>query len=100
MEIPNVGHRPPKGAKRDAIHSAVAPAEAGVALEPGQHVARSSDGTFTPVGKKIGIVDPYLKSPVAKGEMFWLFLYPGSVTSLRHVWTHPDFAATLPEVKR
>jgi hypothetical protein len=36
-------------------------------------------------------VDPYLKSPVMPGQRFWLFLYPQSISSLRHVWSHPAF---------
>lgn len=66
------------GAARDAVHVAVVPVTATRELRPGEHLAS-------------GVVDPYLTRPVRPGERYWLFLYPGTVTSLRHVWTHPDF---------
>ncbi len=82
--------------RRDAIHIALAPVVAGVDLEPGQHVGLFSDGTAKPTEPHIGIVDPFLVSRVSRGERFWLFLYQGTVTSLRHVYTHPAFTAKVP----
>jgi hypothetical protein len=85
---------------RDAIHVAIAPAIAGCDLWPGQPVvmfdqnslgAWMTDLASRPELKPIGVVDPFLNGFVAKGQRFWLFLYPGTVTSLRHYWTHPAF---------
>ena len=72
--------------RRDAIHFAVAPIRAHTRLEPGQHVGM--DGT---PDNPIGIVDPFLKAPVKYGERFWLFLYPNTVSGMRHEWAHPAF---------
>jgi hypothetical protein len=78
--------------KRDAIHLAVEPVIAAHFLQPGQDVGLRSDGSATTEDVKLlGIVDPFLKEPVAEGERFWLVVYPRQITSLRHVWAHPDF---------
>lgn len=63
---------------RDAIHIAVIPMVATSILWPGQRLAN-------------GIVDPFLVGRVVVGQWFYLFLYPNTITSLRHSWTHPAF---------
>lgn len=77
---------------RDAIHIAVAPVTAAMDLKSGQHVGFLEGQTVGgPCKKPIGIVDPFLPRGVQRGERFWLFLYPNTITSLKHVWTHPAF---------
>lgn len=76
---------------RDAIHLAVEPAIAAEDLYPGQHVGLGVDGATTNGVKKLGIVDPFIIGMIPKGKMFWLIIYPRTITSLRHVWEHPDF---------
>ncbi len=81
--------------QRDAVHIAVAPAIAAHDLAPGQPVGFVNADTQELVGivdKPIGVVDPFLKEVVNKGQWFWMFLTPGTITSLRHEWTHPAFA--------
>lgn len=80
--------------ERDAIHVPIAPCVAASRLQPGQHVGLVSQGSIEvdAVGIRVGIIDPFLKTPVEPGQRCWLFLYPGSVTSLRHAWEHPAFA--------
>lgn len=75
---------------RDAIHLAVEPVTAGIRLYPGQHIG-VVDGVAFPTGKLLGIVDPFLTAPIEPGQKFWFVMYPRMVTSLRHVWAHPDF---------
>ena len=87
-------------AERDAIHVAVAPAVANEQLEPGTHVGLAKNGKATKYGimGNVGIVDPFLAEIVQKGDRFYIFLYPGSITSLRHEWTHEAFPDSLPSV--
>jgi hypothetical protein len=78
------------GEKRDAIHLAVDPAIAGENLIPGEDVGLVN-GVAVKCDRPLGIVDPFLKASVKKGERFWLVVYPRQITSLRHVWSHPAF---------
>ena len=80
---------------RDATHIAIAPVvSVDKNLYPGQKVGLR-EGSLTKVtaftDSFIGVVDPFLKNNVKMGEEFWLFLYPNTVTSLKHEWTHPAF---------
>lgn len=78
-------------AGRDAIHLAVEPAVAGEDLYPGENIGLRDGKAYSVVSKLLGIVDPFLKEKVKEGEIFWLVVYPRQITSLRHVWSHPDF---------
>lgn len=78
-------------AGRDAIHLAVEPSVAGEILYAGQHIGYVNGKATTKAKKKVGIVDPFIIGPVPEGSMFWLVVFPRQITSLRHVWTHPDF---------
>ena len=82
--------------RRDAVHVATAPVTAAEDLSPGQHVGFIREDNLEWVGTStnpIGIVDPFLVDSVREGERFWLWLYPNTITGLRHAWTHPAFAA-------
>lgn len=114
--------------RRDAVHIAILPMIAAEELSAGDSVALTADGTQAfrrnrikgtwdnakqdisnrPLEGSIGIVDPFLIDGVAQGQRFWLFIYPGQVTTLQHHWTHPAFlsdyvkpapavASTLPD---
>lgn len=85
-------------AQRDAIHIAVAPVVASQILAAGDHIgllpgsadeAAGAAPTITP----IGIVDPFLREHVQVGQRFYMWLYPQTVTGMRHHWAHPAFDA-------
>lgn len=83
--------------KRDAIHLAVIPAEAGEDLHPGDDVHLLDGKAYrASYGSKdaIGIVDPFIRGQsyrsIQQGNRFWVVIYPRVITSLRHVWTHPS----------
>lgn len=77
---------------RDAIHLAVIPMRAPCLLGSGTHVGKDGMPMVPYSPGAVGIVDPFLRQPVERGEWFWLVIYPRVITSLRHVWTHPAFA--------
>lgn len=75
---------------RDAIHIAVISAKANEWLEPGQQVVICDDVAYPETRESsIGIVDPFLPETVTTGQRFWVLLHPRTITSLRHVWSHP-----------
>lgn len=78
-------------ASRDAIHIAIAPVVASHSMGAGDHIGLNDKGEADDEAAPIGVVDPYLKGKVRKGQRFWLFLYPNTVTGLRHEWHHPSF---------
>ncbi len=92
--LDSYGHTFSEDRGRDAIHLAVKAMVAGERLWPGQNVGVAEDGmAWFDISKvdHIGIVDPFLEGSVMPGQWFWLTLYPRTITSLRHEWTHPAF---------
>lgn len=95
----NIGQIIKEKEHRDAIHIAVIPVTSGEDwLRPGQRVKlqRNSQSIVRDCHESddhlcIGIVDPFLTQEVDKGEEFFLFLLPNTITTLRHQWTHPAF---------
>lgn len=77
--------------QKDAVHIATFAVKAGELLKPATHVYLKDGVAFetSRPNKSIGIVDPFLKNDVEENQIFNLCLYPGSITSLAHVWTHP-----------
>ena len=78
---------------RDAVHIAITPVIAVESLRKGEIIGFVQADTIHVGHSKnpIGIVDPFLTNPVRKGDQFWMFLFPNTITSLRHDWTHPAF---------
>jgi hypothetical protein len=79
--------------ERDAVHIAIVPVVANEELKVGAAVGFVADtGRVGPSDHPVGIVDPFLQELwVQPGQRFWLYLTPGSITSLRHDWAHPAF---------
>lgn len=85
---------PTKNDTRDAIHIAIIPLIAGEDFWHKDPVRLGSDktkGYCGAYGSCIGIVNPWRKGPVKKGELFWCVLNPDTVTGMKHYWQHPDF---------
>lgn len=86
-------------AQRDAIHVALAPVVAAERLVPSAPIGFVDGSTELVTARAktiIGIVDPFLKDIVEREQRFWMFLYPNTITSLRHDWTHPGFEEPKP----
>ncbi len=99
-----LGVAPTVDQKRDAVHVACYPLVAAETMAVGEDVVLTSDGqgrgidSEAEVKHAVGVVDPFLKRAVEKGERFWLLLYPRTITDMKHHWTHPAFDQEPPLV--
>ena len=90
----NLGFCPPEHAKRDAVHFPTIPMVAGEPLTPGEWVGIKEGKCVSAKTKgvdAVGFVDPCRRLAVKRDGRFWLCLFPKTVKSLRHHWTHPAF---------
>lgn len=89
LGLPDLGGRE---VGRDAIHLAVEPAVAGERLTPGGSIHRIKGLWYhCMITERLAIVDPFLTVHVDTGQRFLAIVPPRQITSLRHVWSHPDF---------
>lgn len=97
---PQLGRLCDESCHRDAVHIAIAPVVAEHVLQPGDHVGLDEYGRAVLDKTPIGVVDPFLPTDtlIQRDQTFWLCLYPGTVTSIRHAWQHPAFKP--PSVKQ
>jgi hypothetical protein len=94
MSNKQLGELIPPDSPRDAIHIAIAPVVADEQLAPGDHIGLVGENTVSSKAEKlIGIVDPFLGVYPKKGDLFYMLLYPDTITGLHHQWTHPSFSA-------
>lgn len=95
-----LGELIPEGtvAERDAVHVAVVPCIVGEDyMSPGQRV-KLAYGTQDVVisamydhANCVGVIDPFVGCNIVKGDRVYVFLNPGTITGLRHHWSHPVF---------
>ena len=96
--LDTIGKKLKGGEGRDAVHFAVAPVRAGAFLRAGERVKFEPGSTEVVVAwdyddqPPVGIIDPFLDCGyVTDKDRCWLFLFPSTITGLRHEWTHPSF---------
>lgn len=79
---------------RDAIHIPVVQVICDEDhLDAGQRIAlrAGTDLAYKEEYRSTGVVDPYLDGSLMRGDKFWMFLFPGTVTGMVHQWKHPEF---------
>lgn len=89
--LATLGKSHEKDLGRDAVHVAVISCAMDPKLKRGTHVvidhgliARRPKVDESPVG----IVDPFLTEGY-EGSRVWVYLYPNTITGLKHEWSHP-----------
>ena len=90
----------PEGSGRDAIHLAVEPVICGPENLQAGRLIRLVNGNVAISAKTeaaTGIVDPFIAGTIKPGQRFWFVVLPRTITSLRHVWSHPSFPEAGPE---
>lgn len=92
--------KPTELGMKDAIHVAIVSVRAGESMAPGQHFTMQ-DGEAVPANPKdsVGVVSPFLRSNVMRGDAFWGLLKMDEIESVKHVWDHPQFSFEVPKTE-
>lgn len=93
-----LGKNPDELGVKDAIHVAIVSCVAGSAIKRGGRVTLNDNGhaEMCDVGG-FGVADPFI-GDIARGEKFWVMMYPDSIASVAHAWEHPVEFPTAPAV--
>lgn len=89
MEV-NLNTRPKFSDKRDAIHCAIIPVEAGENLRPGDKVEVIDGKAYLAKVDYDGVVNPF-GSEAYRSYLFWMFLKPNTVRDMTHQWVSDKF---------
>lgn len=94
----HLAHTPEVAGLKDAIHVAIVSCRAGSILKRAEPFTINTDGEaiYCNENKSIGVVNPFIKHPVKRGEIFWGILKMQEVPNVKHVWEHPSFTFEAP----
>jgi hypothetical protein len=97
-----LGKKPQELGDRDAIHVAIAAVRAAHVLTPGQTVTLNEFKEAVGDPKGQGIVDPFRKGLIQRGDPFWMLLNQDQVPNVQHHWEHPvlDFGTPTRPAQR
>lgn len=88
QQKPKIGHMLEGPGDKDAIHIAVVPVQLGEDMEAGAAVNVVNGKAYRAYATAIGILDPFLNnSMLFEDSWVYMFLYPNTITDLRHEWT-------------
>lgn len=94
-----LGKKPETLGVKDAIHVAIVSVRAAELLQPGQRCTMNEHNEAVASPKGEGVVDPFLKHPVYRGQPFQLLLDQTEVPNVRHEWDHPIVSFAAPTRK-
>lgn len=91
-----LGKQPEELGVKDAIHVAIVSVRAAEMLTPGQRCSMNEFSEAVANEKGEGVVDPFLRGNVSRGENFQLLLDQTEIPNVRHVWEHPKVSFAAP----
>lgn len=91
-----LGKHPEELGVKDAIHVAIVSVRAAQLLQPGQRCTMNEFNEAVAHPKGEGVVDPFLRHAVTRGENFQFLLDQTEVPNVRHMWDHPKISFAAP----
>ena len=91
-----LGKTPDEIGTKDAIHVAIVSVRAGGHIARGHRFKMNEFNEAVADSNGFAVVDPFRKSDVARGDVFWGLLDQREVPNVRHVWDHPEIKEFIP----
>lgn len=91
-----LGKTPDEAGIKDAVHVAIVSVRAAEHIARGQRFKLNEFNEAVADKKGFAVVDPFRKSDVTRGDVFWGLLDQREVPNVRHVWEHPEIKEFTP----
>lgn len=91
-----LGKTPDEAGTKDAVHVAIVSVRAGEYIARGQRFKMNEFNEAVSDSNGFAVVDPFRKSDVTRGDVFWGLLDQREVPNVRHVWDHPEIKEFTP----